>query len=77
MALFLVIDMFQLETNINFQEVNKMRKLFLVLAALFLVQSMAYAEEGKEKGKRFEENKEKITNLILLHGHMASSLDFE
>ena len=37
-----------------------MRKLFLVLAALFLVQSMAYAEEGKEKGKRFEENKLRV-----------------
>lgn len=37
-----------------------MRKLFLVLATLLLIQSMAYADEGKGKGKRFEENKLRV-----------------
>ena len=35
-----------------------MKKLLLILAMVFLVQNMAYAEEGRGKGKRFEENKE-------------------
>ena len=35
-----------------------MRKLLLIIVAIFLVQSMSYAEDGK--GKRFEENKVRV-----------------
>jgi hypothetical protein len=34
-----------------------MKKLLLILAMVFLVQNPTYADEGKGKGKRFEENK--------------------
>ena len=37
-----------------------MKKLLLILAMVFLVQNMAYAEEGRGKGKRFEENKGRV-----------------
>ena len=37
-----------------------MKKLFLILAMVFLVQNMTYADEGKGKGKRFEENKGRV-----------------
>ena len=41
-----------------------MNKLLLVLAMMFLVQNMAYADEGREKGKRFEENKGRVLENI-------------
>ena len=37
-----------------------MKKLLLILAMVFLVQNMTYADEGKGKGKRFEENKGRV-----------------
>ena len=37
-----------------------MKKLLLILAMVFLVQNMTYADEGKGKGERFEQNKERI-----------------
>ena len=40
-----------------------MNKLLLVLLMMFLVQNMAYADEGR-KGKRFEENKGRIIENI-------------
>ena len=33
-----------------------MKKLLLVLAMVFLVLNMTYADEGRGKGKNFEEN---------------------
>ena len=39
---------------------NKMRKLLLIIVAIFLVQSMSYAEDGKGKSKGFEENKMRV-----------------
>ena len=41
-----------------------MKKLLLILAMIFLFQNMAYADEGKGKGKRFEENKVRILRNI-------------
>jgi len=41
-----------------------MKKLLLILAMVFLVQNMAYAEEGRGKGKRFEENKGRVLENI-------------
>jgi hypothetical protein len=41
-----------------------MKKLLLILAMVFLVQNMAYAEEGRGKGKRFEENKGRVLESI-------------
>jgi hypothetical protein len=41
-----------------------MKKLLLILAIVFLVQNMAYAEEGRGKGKRFEENKGRVIENI-------------
>ena len=41
-----------------------MKKLLLILAMLFLVQNMTYAEEGRGKGKRFEENKGRVLENI-------------
>ena len=37
-----------------------MKKLLLILAMVFLVPNMTYADEGKGKGKRFEENKGRV-----------------
>ena len=37
-----------------------MKKLLLILAMVFLVQNSTYADEGKGKGKRFEENKGRV-----------------
>jgi len=37
-----------------------MSKLLLIIVVIFLVQSMSYAEDGKGKGKRFEENKMRV-----------------
>ena len=37
-----------------------MKILLLTIAMVFLVQNMTYADEGKGKGKRFEENKGKV-----------------
>ena len=39
---------------------NKMSKLLLIIVVIFLVQSMSYAEDGKGKGKGFEENKMRV-----------------
>ena len=39
---------------------NKMSKLLLITVVIFLVQSMSYAEDGKGKGKGFEENKMRV-----------------
>ena len=41
-----------------------MKKLLLILAMVFLVQNMTYADEGKGKGKRFEENKGRVLENI-------------
>ena len=41
-----------------------MKKLLLILAMIFLFQNMAYADEGRGKGKRFEENKVRILRNI-------------
>ena len=37
-----------------------MRKLLLILAMVFLVQNITYADDGKGTGKRFEENKGRV-----------------
>jgi hypothetical protein len=37
-----------------------MKILLLTIAMVFLVQNSTYADEGKGKGKRFEENKGKV-----------------
>jgi hypothetical protein len=37
-----------------------MKKLLFILAMMFLVQNMTYADEGRGKGKRFEENKGRV-----------------
>ena len=39
---------------------NKISKLLLIIVVIFLVQSMSYAEDGKGKGKGFEENKMRV-----------------
>jgi len=36
------------------------KKLLLILAMVFLVQNITYADDGKGKGKRFEENKGRV-----------------
>jgi hypothetical protein len=41
-----------------------MKKLFLILVMVFLVQNMACADEGRGKGKRFEENKGRVLENI-------------
>ena len=41
-----------------------MKKLLLILAVIFLVQNMTYADEGRGKGKRFEENKGRVLENI-------------
>ena len=41
-----------------------MKKLLLILAMVFLVQNITYADEGRGKGKRFEENKGRILENI-------------
>ena len=41
-----------------------MKKLLLILAMVFLVQNMTYADEGRGKGKRFEENKGRVLENI-------------
>ena len=41
-----------------------MNKLLLILAMVFLIQNMAYADEGRGKGKRFEENKGRVLENI-------------
>ena len=41
-----------------------MKKLLLILAMVSLVQNMVYADEGWGKGKRFEENKGRILEII-------------
>ena len=41
-----------------------MKKLLLILAMVSLVQNMVYADEGRGKGKRFEENKSRILENI-------------
>ena len=41
-----------------------MKKLLLILAMVFLVQNMAYAEEGRGKGKRFEQTKGRVLENI-------------
>jgi hypothetical protein len=40
------------------------KKLLLILAMVFLVQNMAYADEARGKGKRFNENKGRILENI-------------
>ena len=37
-----------------------MSKLLLIIVVIFLVQSMSYADDGKGKGKGFEENKMRV-----------------
>ena len=41
-----------------------MKKLLLILVMIFLFQNTAYADEGKRKGKKFEENKVRILGNI-------------
>ena len=41
-----------------------MKKLLLILAMIFLVQNMTYADERRGKGKRFEDNKGRILENI-------------
>ena len=41
-----------------------MKKLLLILAMIFLFQNMTYADEGRGKGKRFEENKGRVLEII-------------
>jgi hypothetical protein len=41
-----------------------MKKLLLILAIVFLVQNMTYADEGRGKGKRFKENKGRVLENI-------------
>ena len=43
---------------------NKMSKLLLIIVVIFLVQSMSYAEDGKGKGKGFEENKMRVLGSL-------------
>ena len=42
-----------------------MKKLLLILAMVFLVQNMTSADEGRGKGKRFEENKGRVLENIV------------
>ena len=41
-----------------------MKKLLLTIVVVFLFQHVAYADEGKKKGKRFAENKGRILGNI-------------
>ena len=41
-----------------------MKKLLLILGVIFLFQNVAYADEPRGKGKRFEENKVRILGNI-------------
>jgi hypothetical protein len=41
-----------------------MKKILLVLAMVFLVLNMTYADEGRGKGKNFEENKGRVLENI-------------
>jgi hypothetical protein len=41
-----------------------MKKLLLILAMVFLVQNMTYADEERGKGKRFEKNKGRVLENI-------------
>ena len=41
-----------------------MKKLLLILGVIFLFQNVAYADEARGKGKRFEENKVRILGNI-------------
>ena len=41
-----------------------MKKPLLILAMIFLFQNIAYGDEGRGKGKRFEENKVRILENI-------------
>jgi hypothetical protein len=42
-----------------------MNRLLLTIAMVFLVQNMTYADEGRGKGKRFEENKGRVLENIV------------
>jgi hypothetical protein len=41
-----------------------MKKLLLILGVVLLVQNMTYADEGRGKGKRFEENQARVVENI-------------